>query len=86
MIFPSESRMIFVGLAMAFSGLPQAFRIFLRRSSDVSLSMFLILLVGQGCWVWYGLSHRSPSLVVMNAAAAAINAAIITLAIRFRRK
>lgn len=50
-----------------FSFLPQALRIHRQRSAaDVSLAMYLMMLVGQALWLVYGIAIMSPSLVAAN--------------------
>ena len=51
-----------------FAFLPQAIRVWRTRSAeDVSLSMYLIIIVGVCLWIVYGLRIHSAPLIAANA-------------------
>ncbi len=57
-----------VGVAMGFSGLPQAIKIFKTKSAgDVSPLTYIILLFGGVVWALYGIEIKSVPLVLSNA-------------------
>lgn len=75
------------GVFMALSPLLQIRRMLERRSSqDVSVSYFLVLLVGFGLWVAYGIALGNVALVVPNSVALLIGSATIIVALHFRRR
>jgi MtN3 and saliva related transmembrane protein len=47
---------------------PQAYKtIRTRRTRDLSLSTYLVLVSSSCCWVAYGIGHGSPEIFVTNA-------------------
>ena len=56
-----------VGSVMAFSGAPQALKIFRRKSAgDISALTYSILMVGAVVWIAYGIAIRSLPVVISN--------------------
>ncbi len=52
---------------MALSNLPQAYRIFKRKSAkDISLITYLILFVGGIIWILYGIEIDNFPLILAN--------------------
>ena len=75
------------GVFMALSPLLQIRRMLERQSSqDVSVSYFLVLLVGFGLWVAYGIALGNVALIVPNSVALLIGSATILVALRFRSR
>lgn len=73
------------GVFMALSPLLQIRRMLERRSSqDVSVSYFLVLLVGFGLWVAYGIALGNVALIVPNSVALLIGSATVLVALHFR--
>jgi MtN3 and saliva related transmembrane protein len=56
-----------------------------RSSRDVSVGYFAILLVGFLLWISYGAAAGLPALVLPNAVALLVGAAVIVVALRLRR-
>jgi MtN3 and saliva related transmembrane protein len=74
------------GVVMALSPLLQIRRMIERSSSeDVSISYFIVLLVGFGLWIAYGISITNVALVVPNAVALVVGTATIMVAAWYRR-
>jgi uncharacterized protein with PQ loop repeat len=72
-------------LAMALSPVLQIRRILDQQSSrGVSISYFVVLLVGFGLWVAYGVAAANLALIVPNAVAAIVGMATIGVALRYR--
>jgi MtN3 and saliva related transmembrane protein len=58
---------VIFGTIMALANIPQAFKIFLRKSAkDVCLLTYLILLVGTVSWILYGIEIKSFPLIFAN--------------------
>lgn len=56
-----------IGVFMGISNLPQALKIFKRKSAkDISLVTYLIVEFGSIIWVFYGLEIKSFPIVVPN--------------------
>jgi MtN3 and saliva related transmembrane protein len=72
-------------IAMALGPVLQIRRIVDQQSSrGVSISFFVVLLVGFGLWVAYGIAAANLALIVPNTIAAVVMAATIGVAIRYR--
>jgi len=72
-------------IAMALGPVLQIRRIVDQRSSrGVSISYFVVLLIGFGLWVAYGISAANLALIVPNSVAAIVMGATIGVAIRYR--
>ena len=55
------------GTIMGLANLPQAYKIFKRKSAkDISLLTFSILLIGSIIWVLYGIEIRNFPLIISN--------------------
>jgi MtN3 and saliva related transmembrane protein len=76
-----------VGIATGGAYLPQAVRIWKRRSScDVSIVTYLLFLGGQAIYLVYGVRISQWPLIVGIGANMAGNLAVILSAARFRSK
>jgi MtN3 and saliva related transmembrane protein len=76
-----------VGVASGAAYLPQAVRIWKRRSSDdVSIVTYLLFLLGQVIWLTYGIRFGLVEIVLGMAANLAGNLAVILTAVRFRSR
>ena len=76
-----------VGIASGAAYLPQAVRIWKRRSSDdVSVLTYLFFLLGQVIWLTYGIRFGLLEIVLGMAANLAGNLSVIVSAFRFRSR
>jgi len=76
-----------VGIATGAAYVPQAARIWKRRSSDdVSIVTYLLFLGGQLVYLVYGIRFRQPPIVIGMAANVAGSLAVIGSALRFRTR
>jgi MtN3 and saliva related transmembrane protein len=74
------------GVVMAASPVLQIGRMFRRRSSaDISLGYFLVLMIGFGIWLAYGVSIGNAALIVPNIVSIAVGSAVIVVIVKFRR-
>ncbi len=74
-----------VGIATGAAYVPQAARIWRRRSSDdVSILTYVLFLAGQAVYLVYGIRIAQWPLIVGMAANIAGNLAVILSALRFR--
>ncbi len=72
-------------IAMALSPVLQIRRILDQQSSrGVSISYFVVLLIGFGLWVAYGIAAANLALIVPNAVAAIVGVTTIGVALRYR--
>jgi MtN3 and saliva related transmembrane protein len=74
------------GVVMAASPVLQIGRMFRRRSSaDISLGYFLVLMIGFGIWLAYGVSIGNAALIVPNIVSIAVGSSVIVVIVKFRR-
>lgn len=67
------------GAASGFANLPQAHRIFKRKSAkDISILTYSILLVGTIIWFFYGLEIRNFPIIITNTFGA-INISLVVI-------
>jgi MtN3 and saliva related transmembrane protein len=72
------------GLLSVGAFVPQAWRILQRRSAaDVSLAMYVSVVVASFLWMFYAWVHDSIELLATNAVIAVIASAIVALKLRF---
>ena len=76
-----------VGVASGAAYIPQAVRIWKRRSSDdVSLFTYLLFLLGQVIWLTYGVRFGLLEIVLGMSANIAGSLGVILSALRFRTR
>jgi len=80
-----EIWMIILGLSMSFSGIPQIIKsIKLKKSDDVSISTWILIIHGHCWWLYYGLIKNSISLVISCIAGILIDGAVLFLVWKYR--
>jgi MtN3 and saliva related transmembrane protein len=73
------------GVIMAVSPVLQIIRVVRRRSSeDLSISYFMVLIVGFALWLAYGISIRNAVLIVPNSVALIVGVTTIVVAASYR--
>jgi MtN3 and saliva related transmembrane protein len=73
-------------IAMALGPMLQIRKIVqLRSSRGVSIGYFLVLLIGFGLWLAYGIAARNFALIVPNVVALLVIGLTIVVALRYRR-
>jgi len=73
------------GVLMAVSPLLQIRRMFQTRSSaDLSLGYLLVLEIGFGLWIAYGISLPNLAIVIPNSFALTVGLVTILVALHFR--
>jgi len=81
-----ETWMSIVGASMALAGVPQITRLLKRKKSDdLSLLLWWIILHGQVWWLIYGFWKHSRSLVITNTLCAIASITIIYLTVKYRK-
>jgi len=72
-------------IAMALGPVLQIRRIVDQQSSrGVSIAFFVVLLIGFGLWIAYGVAAANVALIVPNAVAGIVMVVTIAAAIRYR--
>lgn len=75
-----------VGLVTASAYLPQAYRIFKRKSSgDISIFTFVIFCLSMLIWMLYGIELRNLPIIIPNAFALCGGILVIGLSIYYRK-
>jgi MtN3 and saliva related transmembrane protein len=75
------------GILSVGAFLPQAYRIVQRRSAiDVSLTMYLTIVVACALWMFYAYVHASVQLFVTNLVIAVVAVVIVILRIRYGKR
>jgi MtN3 and saliva related transmembrane protein len=75
---------ISAGVLTAVSALPQIFKVLKDKKVEaVSPFMFVVLLIGNGMWFWYGLLLSELPIIVTNAFSFCCSAVMIFLNYRF---
>ena len=69
------------------SFLPQAMRIWrLGSADDVSLTMYVMMLTGQGLWLYYGIAIASPSMIGANVVSMSLVAWVLAMKVRHLKR
>jgi MtN3 and saliva related transmembrane protein len=74
----------FAGSLTVFSFLPQVYRSWqTRRTGDLSMGMFALLIAASSLWMVYGALNRDWPVVLTNGGMVALNAALAVAKVRF---
>ena len=81
----------FVGVAAsiftATASIPQLVKIYKsKRAGDISILMILVLIVGLGLWVYYGILRKDWIIWVANCIPFIVNSTILFLTLRYRKR
>ena len=83
---PTEIVGIAAGVCTSISLLPQLIKIFKhKKAEDISLFYLIILFIGLGLWIWYGVLRDDLPIVVTNGFSLVINGMIIVLGVKYKR-
>jgi MtN3 and saliva related transmembrane protein len=83
---PVETLGMVAGVVSTFASAPQLVKIIrTRKADDVSLTMFVMALIGTVMWGVYGWLKGAPSIVFWNAVGFCLFVAVVTLKIRHSR-
>ncbi len=76
---------IIASLFSTLSLLPQLIKILKdRKAEDISIWMLLILFIGLGLWVYYGVLVKDPMIIIANSISVLINLLIIIFSIKYK--
>ena len=76
---------IMAGVLTSFSLLPQLIKIVReKKAEDISYGMLIVLLLGLGSWVWYGLLRDDMPIIITNSFSFLINSLVIVFTIKYR--
>jgi MtN3 and saliva related transmembrane protein len=78
---------IAAGVCTSISLLPQLFKLLKnKKAEDLSLFYLVILFIGLILWIFYGILRQDVPLIATNAFSVTINAIVIFLGIKYKRK
>jgi len=73
------------GALTSLSFLPQLIKIHRTRSAaDISLAMYVVIIIGFVLWLWYGIVISSIPVIVANSVTLLISGMILILKIKYR--
>lgn len=86
MKFFTEYLGYFAGICTTLSFVPQVIKVWKSKNVDgISLSMFIIFIIGVFCWLMYGLILNQKPLIVANFITLLLAILIIIAVIKFKR-
>lgn len=72
------------GIFTSCSMLPQLIKTLKKRSTeDISLLIFIMLIVGTGLWTYYGILRKDWPIIVTNGFSCSLNLLMLILKIRY---
>jgi MtN3 and saliva related transmembrane protein len=75
------------GICTALSLLPQLVKLIRsKKAEDLSLFYLIILFVGLGLWIWYGILRQDVPIIATNVVSIAFNVTVMILGIRYKKK
>ena len=78
---------LLASILTSVSMLPQLIKIIKeKKSGNVSLAMPIVLLLGLGCWVWYGFLKKDWIIVGANLFSLLLNLVNLFFVIRYRER
>ena len=70
----------------AISAIPQVVKLIReKKSEDISLRMFFVLVTGLALWITYGLLKNDFIIICSNSLSLIINLTVIVLALKYKR-
>ena len=74
------------GICTSVSLLPQLVKLLKhKKAEDISLFYLVILFIGLGMWIWYGVLREDAPIMITNGFSLVINGIIIVLGIKYKR-
>lgn len=78
---------IFAGALTSISLLPQLIKIIREQKAEgVSLGMFIVLVIGIGGWIWYGVLKKDYPIIITNCFSFIINLLILIFSLKYKAK
>lgn len=74
------------GICTSVSLLPQLWKLLRhKKAEDISLFYLIILFIGLGLWIWYGILREDIPIVVTNGFSLVINGIIIVAGLHYKK-
>jgi MtN3 and saliva related transmembrane protein len=78
---------IVAGALTSISLLPQLIKIIREKKADgISLGMFIVLLIGIGGWIWYGIEKQDYPIIITNGFSFTVNLLILIFSLKYKAK
>jgi MtN3 and saliva related transmembrane protein len=75
------------GICTSVSLLPQLVKLIKeKKAEDLSLFYLIILFVGIGLWIWYGVLREDVPIIATNGFSLLLNGIVIVLGIKYKKK
>ncbi|HEX8039868.1 MAG TPA: SemiSWEET transporter, partial [Chryseosolibacter sp.] len=75
------------GICTSISLLPQLLKLLRhKKAEDISLFYLVILFIGLGLWIWYGILREDVPILVTNGFSLVINGIIIIFGVKYKKK
>jgi MtN3 and saliva related transmembrane protein len=75
------------GICTSLSLLPQLIKLLKeKKAEDLSLFYLIILFVGIGLWIWYGILREDVPIIATNGFSLLLNGIVIVLGIKYKKK
>ena len=75
------------GVLTSSSLVPQLVKITKEKKADgVSLGMFVVLLIGLGGWIWYGIEKKDIPIIATNCFSFVTNVLILIFSLKYKKK
>jgi len=78
---------IVAGICTGIAMLPQLYKILKEKKAEqLSISMMIILLLGLGLWVFYGILKKDYPVIITNGFSFLINLLIIFFSVKYKKQ
>jgi MtN3 and saliva related transmembrane protein len=78
---------IIAGIFTSASLLPQLFKIIReKKAKAISYGMLIVLLIGLGCWIWYGALRTDWPIIITNGFSFLINSLMIVFTVKYKER
>lgn len=78
---------VIASICTAVSMVPQLIKLIKeKKADDISIFMLLVLFIGVGCWVAYGILKKDWIIIISNSFSFIVNIVLTILTIKFKAK
>ena len=78
---------IVASIGTAMSMVPQLTKLIKEKEAEnISMNMLLVLFLGVGCWIVYGVLKKDWIIIISNAFSLVINVLLTVLAMKYKKK
>ena len=78
---------VIASICTAVSMVPQLIKLIKeKKANDISIFMLLVLFIGVGCWVAYGILKKDWIIIISNSFSFIVNIVLTILTIKFKEK